>query len=184
MPDDHDHDHAHAPARPLTVAATVTGGVLASGVVLATLVLPPASLSAELAMARDLGVAPLFGGDDVVTLATTGDLSAFGIGEWANLFQNTPDPRAFDGTPVTLTGFVAPGADADTARLSRLVVTHCVIDAQPAGVPVTLTDWAADYSTGTWVEVNGTVREQSDGTLVIEPTEVTQIDEPAEPYEY
>ena len=59
----HDHGHGHAhpqphlgsesdreaehPRHPIAVAATVTGGIAASGVVVLTLVLPPASLSAS-----------------------------------------------------------------------------------------------------------------------------------------
>ena len=46
---------------------------------LLTLVLPPRSLSAELAISRDVGAPPLFGGTDVVTLARTGDTASFGL---------------------------------------------------------------------------------------------------------
>lgn len=64
---DHGHDHGPAAAvvddtegrevpassrRTLGAVAAVTGGVIASGVVVAGLILPPASLSVELAMSR------------------------------------------------------------------------------------------------------------------------------------
>ncbi|HEX7835612.1 MAG TPA: DUF1980 domain-containing protein, partial [Pseudolysinimonas sp.] len=61
---DHGHDHGEAadaesdatPAvsrrRTLAAVGAVTGGVVATGVVAAALVLPPASLSVELAMSR------------------------------------------------------------------------------------------------------------------------------------
>lgn len=202
------HEHGVADAQPLTRAAlrqareaapaapmqraprakrvgallaTGVGGVLASAVVLSALVLPPATLSAQLATERDLGTAPLFGGNDAVQLATMGDVSAFGIGEWATVFQSTPDPRALDGIDVVLTGFVTPGDDG-SVRLTRLVITHCVIDAQPAGIPVQTE--SGTYETGQWVEVTGTVRELGDGSLVVAPTSITEIDEPADPYEY
>lgn len=157
------------------------GGVLASVVALSALVLPPATLSAQLATERDLGNAPLFGGDDAIQLATMGDVSSFGIGEWATVFQSTPDPRALDGIDVVLTGFVTPGDDG-SLRLTRLVITHCVIDAQPAGIPVQAE--ASTYATGQWVEVSGTVRELGDGSLVVTPTTITEIAEPVDPYEY
>jgi uncharacterized repeat protein (TIGR03943 family) len=197
---DHGHDHgdgrsadhaAHAhvaqtperheiePTRPIAVAATATGGVLASGIVLLALVLPPASLSAELAMSRDTGAPPLFGGTDVVVLASTGDTASFGVGEWSAVFATATNPEAFDGEPVTLTGFVTPGEDF---ALTRLVITHCVIDAQPASVPVITPEDAPD--TGQWVTVTGTVRATSDGRLEIDATSVEQIDEPEDPYEY
>lgn len=179
-------DHHGFPARsPLAAAATLTGGVLASGVVVAALVLPPASLSVDLAMSRDVGAAPLFAGVDAVSLTASGNTSEFGVGEWATVFATSTSPDTFDGDPVTLTGFVtADPTDADTLRLTRLIITHCVIDAQPASLPVAA-DSAEDLGTaGTWVEIDGVVRTAADGSLVIAPNSVTPIDEPADPYEY
>jgi uncharacterized repeat protein (TIGR03943 family) len=176
--DDHGHDHAPHPA---AVAATVVGGVAASGVVVLTLVLPPASLSAELAISRDVGATPLFAGADVVTLAATGDTSSFGVGEWATVFATATDPDAFDGDPIELTGFVTPG-EGGAFDLTRLVITHCVIDAQPASLPVLVGETSPD--TGQWVTITGTVRSSSDGRLVVDAAAVEEIPEPEDPYEY
>lgn len=197
------HDHAGQPARararartsdthhglptrsPIGVVATLTGGVLASGVVVATLVLPPASLSVDLALSRDVGAAPLFAGADAVSLAASANTSDFGVGEWATVFATSTSPDTFDGDPVTLTGFVTSDPnDADTVRLTRLIITHCVIDAQPASLPI---DTAASpdlSSEGSWVQIDGVVRTASNGSLMIAPNTVTPIDEPADPYEY
>lgn len=179
---EHEHEEPHAvhASSALGTTATIVGGVAASGVVILTLVLPPASLSAELAMSRDVGAAPLFGGDDVVTLAATGDTASFGVGEWASVFATATDPDAFDGDEIELTGFVTPGEDGEF-DLTRLVITHCVIDAQPASVPVV---GSAIPDTGQWVTVTGTVRSTSDGRLEIDAASVAQIDEPEDPYEY
>ena len=192
---DHGHDHPvveraqrdetpahphHHPRHPAAVAASVVGGVAASGVVVLTLVLPPASLSAELAMSRDVGATPLFAGADAVTLAATGDTSSFGVGEWATVFATATNPDAFDGDPIELTGFVTPGESGDF-DLTRLVVTHCVIDAQPASVPVA---GEPIPETGQWVTVTGTVRATSDGRLEIDAASVAEIPEPKDPYEY
>ncbi|HKP06908.1 MAG TPA: TIGR03943 family protein, partial [Microbacterium sp.] len=166
---------------PLGPAATVVGGVAASGVVVLTLVLPPASLSAELAMSRDVGATPLFGGADTVQLASTGDTASFGVGEWATVFATATNPDAFDGEPVELTGFVTPGDDG-AFDLTRLVITHCVIDAQPASLPVVAGDGAP--GTGQWVTITGTVRSSSDGQLVVDAAAVEEIAEPEDPYEY
>jgi uncharacterized repeat protein (TIGR03943 family) len=183
---DHGHDHGedddghdHSP-HPAAVTATVVGGVAASGVVVLTLVLPPASLSAELAMSRDVGAAPLFAGADVVTLAATGDTSSFGVGEWASVFATATDPDAFDGDPIELTGFVTPG-EGGAFDLTRLVITHCVIDAQPASIPVAGQEIP---DTGQWVTVTGTVSSTSDGRLEIDAENVELVDEPEDPYEY
>jgi uncharacterized repeat protein (TIGR03943 family) len=160
----------------------VTGGVVASGVVIAALVLPPASLSVELAMSRAGEQTALFAGADAVTLGVA-DTSTFGVGDWASVFASATNTAAYDGTPVTLIGFVTPdGSGDDDINLTRLVITHCVIDAQTATLPVTAD--AGDYATGQWVKVAGTVRADADGKLSIEPINVTAIDEPGDPYEY
>lgn len=174
-------DHGHHTPHPVAVAATAVGGVAASGVVLLTLVLPSASLSAELAMSRDVGATPLFGGADTVQLASTGDTASFGVGEWATVFATATNPDAFDGDPVQLTGFVTPGDDG-AFDLTRLVITHCVIDAQPASLPVVAAKGAP--GTGQWVTITGTVRSSSDGRLVVDAAAVDEIAEPGDPYEY
>lgn len=185
---DHGHDHGDAddsqaqaaPRRSLAVVGTVTGGVVASGVVLAALVLPPASLSVELAMSRVGEQTALFAGADDVTLGVA-DTATFGVGDWASVFATATNTAAYDGKTVTLTGFVTP-TDADGVNLTRLVITHCVIDAQPATLPVTID--AGEFDTGQWVEVEGTVKADADGSLHVDPTTVTAIDEPQDPYEY
>ncbi|MFK4788378.1 TIGR03943 family putative permease subunit [Microbacterium sp. ZW T5_56] len=175
--------------RRMSGVAAVTGGVLATAVMVPALLLPPAALSAQLAMERDLGAPPLFGGADVVALATTADAAKFGVGDWAAAFAATSNPAVLAGTPVNLVGFVAPAADgSDDIRLTRLVVTHCVIDAQPAAVTVSVqaatTTIDTDLSTGQWVKVTGTVEQSGNGVLLIQPTAVTPIDQPTDPYEY
>lgn len=205
---DHGHDHGHADAdghghadaadhghdadghpvaaRPLAAlggAAIVTGGVLATGIVAAIVLVPPATLSAELAMSRDTGAPPLFQGADTVALAATGDTASFGVGEWASVFATATNPEAFDGDEVTLTGFVTP--EDGGFGLTRLVITHCVIDAQPASVPIALAGSASGggQETGQWVTVTGTIRDV-DGRLQVEASSVAAIDEPRDPYEY
>lgn len=178
----HGHDHAghgHAERRSVwATAATVTGGVLATGVVAAIVLTPPATLSAEIAMQRDTGTPPLFQGADTVALAATGDTASFGVGEWASVFATATNPEAFDGDQVTLTGFVTPGGDGFS--LTRLVITHCVIDAQPASVAVASSD---TYETGKWVTVTGTIRDDG-GRLAIHATSIETVAEPKDPYEY
>jgi len=184
--DDHDHAaHDHLSARPrLTPAgmAAFSGGVLASAAVVAVLLTPAASLSTELAVSRDVGAAPLFAGSDVITLATSGDTSQFGVGDWSAVFAHATSPETFDGKPVTLTGFITPGGDGATFDLTRLVITHCVIDAQTARLPISATGDAP--ASGQWVTVTGTVRSSGDGKLAVHADQVAAIDEPADPYEY
>lgn len=178
------HGGAAGPRRRLAGAATLAGGAVASAVVLAALVLPPASLSAQLAMSRANEETTLFAGADTVALGVA-DTATFGIGEWASVFATATRPETYDGASVTLTGFLTPaGSDPDEARLTRMVITHCVIDAQPAGVAVAVPQWSDEYEVGEWVEVKGTVRADADGALSIVPESVSAINEPGDPYEY
>lgn len=185
---DHDHDHERIDLEagtPLRLIATATGGVLATGLIGIAMITPPASLSAELAMSRDTGAPPLFQGADSIALATTGDTESFGVGEWASVFATATNPEAFEGDEISLTGFVTPN-DGGGFALTRLIITHCVIDAQPASIPVgTAVDAAVDAAPGTgdWVTVTGVIRDR-DGRLEVEATAVQAIDEPEDPYEY
>ncbi|MBO0980230.1 TIGR03943 family protein [Microbacterium sp. SD291] len=178
--DEHEAEAAPSPHRALSGAAALTGGIVASGVVAAAILLPPASLSVELAMSRVGEQSALFSGADDVTLGVA-DTSTFGIGEWASVFATATNTTAYDGESVTLTGFVTP-TDAEGVNLTRMVITHCVIDAQPATVPVTID--AGEFETGQWVEVTGTVKADADGSLHVDPTSVEAIEEPKDPYEY
>lgn len=174
------HVESSGSGRPIRLAGTIAAGVVASGVVIAGLVLPPASLSVELAMSRADAGGTLFAGADTPTLGVA-DTTTFGVGEWSSVFATASRPEAYDGSPVTLVGFVTPG-DADAVNLTRMIITHCVIDAQPAAVPVTMD--AGEYGTGQWIEVTGTVKADADGSLHVLPTSVVAIDEPGDPYEY
>lgn len=181
--DGHATDAGHGGGRhPWGVAATAVGGVLASAVVLLALALAPASLSPQFASAAGGTTPVLFGGRDVVTLASSGDTSDFGIGEWATVFATATDPASFDGDPVTLTGFVSSEQGGDTFLLSRFVITHCVIDAQLAAVPVA---WnGVEAAEGEWSTITGTIRSDADGRLRVEAETVQTVPEPEDPYEY
>lgn len=186
---DHDHDHAvpvrSAPVRTMATGMVVAGGVLATGVVAAIVLVPPASLSVQLAMSRDTGAAPLFQGSDAVALAATGDTASFGVGDWASVFATATNPEAFEGEEITLTGFVTPAAAprGGDFSLTRLVITHCVIDAQPASLPISVDGADDGWETGQWVTIDGTVRDV-DGRLQIEARSIEPVSEPADPYEY
>ena len=177
----HEHDHAHI-RHPVALAGTVVAGVLASAVVVGALALPPSSLSPQFASTSASTTPVLFGGRDVVTLASTGDTATFGVGEWATVFATATDPASFDGDAVTLTGFVSPGDAGAGFLLSRFVITHCVIDAQLAAVPIAWGGAAAPE--GEWATVTGTVRSDSDGRLHIAADSVETVPEPEDPYEY
>lgn len=186
----HDHDHEHGSTRPsarrvVGAVAGATGAVIATGVVAGALLLPPASLSVDMAMQRAPMGNVLFAGADDVALGANTDTRTFGIGGWASVFATGSRPEKYDGSSVTLTGFLTPSGSAkDQAHLTRMVISHCVLDAQPASVPVQISGWQGQYAVGDWVQVKGTVRASADGKLSIVPASVSKIPEPKDPYEH
>ncbi len=170
--------------KPVALIATGVGAVLASGLVVLAVVLPPASLSAELALARSSGAPPVLSTSATLALATSDDTSTFGIAEWASLLSTTTDPARFVGEKATLTGFVGPDGNSKGFALTRLVIVHCVIDAQAANVPVAELAGGENLSPGQWVQVEGEFVRDDGGALVLQPSSVTPIDEPGDPYEY
>jgi uncharacterized repeat protein (TIGR03943 family) len=177
----HGHDHDHDESR-IGMGIALAGGAVASVVAVAVLVTPPATLSAQLAMSRDAGAPPLFAGSDTISLAASGDTTHFGVGDWAAVFATATNTDSFEGDPVTLTGFATPAGTGSSFDLTRLVITHCVIDARPASVPIAASGHLP--STGAWVTVTGKVRTTRDGTLEIDATSVQPVPQPKNPYEY
>jgi uncharacterized repeat protein (TIGR03943 family) len=186
----HTHDHPGGHGRPdarrvIGAVAGATGGVIATGVVAGALLLPPASLSVDMAMQRAPMGNVLFAGADNVALGANTDTRTFGIGGWASVFATGSRPEKYDGSAVTLTGFLTPSGSAkDQAHLTRMVISHCVLDAQPASVPVQISGWQGQYAVGDWIQVKGTVRASADGKLSIVPASVSKIPEPKDPYEH
>ena len=175
-----DHGHDHGSESRLGVVAAVVGGGVATVVALAALVLPPAALSAELAMERDTGAPPLFAGADDVELGVV-DTAGFGVGDWSATFATATSPERYEGETVALTGFITAD-EGGSASLTRLVITHCVIDAQSASLPVEA-GLPGGIETGQWIELTGDIV-VADGGAAIEATGVEAIAEPEDPYEY
>jgi uncharacterized repeat protein (TIGR03943 family) len=85
------------------------------------------------------------------------------------------------GDPVSYVGFVDrfPGDPADEFRLTRFVVTCCVVDALAAQVRVV--GAPAGLEEGTWVRVGGRLYPIGDEVLLA-ADEITKIQRPDHPY--
>lgn len=187
--DEHAHEHVVAASGKRKQPGRIFGALMrgAAAVVIlvfvgAALILPPRSLSTELALSRVTGAPPRMSNSAEIALATSTDASNFGIGEWSTLMATTTDPVSFVGEEVALVGFVGPGDDAAFA-LTRLVIVHCVIDAQAAQIPVSLPQ-GFELPVGSWVEVSGQIALGDGGQLFVDASQISEIDEPSDPYEY
>lgn len=129
-------------------------------------------------------------GDEPSTLSLFSfDSSKYGIGDWIKRINYDPDLSAYIGKDVHVIGFVHHPSDftAEMFLVSRFVISCCAVDARPVGLPVLSSDLQSSYAVDSWVEVTGRFITQDingEQSLVIEPTNITQVDQPATPYIY
>lgn len=109
--------------------------------------------------------------------------------DWVRTLNVYPEPDAYTGQKAVVTGFVIhpPGWPENYLMISRFVLTCCAADAYPVGLPVKLAGDRADYPADTWLEIEGQMMTDTVGDrrqLVIDPTQLTTVPEPRNPYEY
>ncbi len=191
--DGHDHDETSAPDSRFARLAGLLAIVVSAGLALAMIVLPPATLSSATAIQRDI-TAQTGSLDPEADAAAVAEAQAapdelfagFTVREWATLLRQTTDPTFYDGKPVGVVGFITAVPDQpDAFYVSRFAITCCAVDAQPFGVPVVLPGWEAQFSADDWVRVTGEFVASGSldvGAIVLDPAEVTGVDEPDQPY--
>lgn len=109
--------------------------------------------------------------------------------DWIRTLNVYPEPDAYTGQAVNISGFVIHPDEwpEDYLMLSRFVLTCCAADAYPVGLPVQLAVSRQAYTPDSWLQVEGKVVTATiDGRrqLTIEPTTIETIPEPRNPYEY
>lgn len=176
------------------VLSGVLGAVTAvfcAAFALAFLVLPPRALSASVAEIRDVNSAGLLTQpvDQTVELAADADYSTYGLREWAALLRQSTHPESLIATPFQAIGFVTASDESpDSFVLTRFVVSHCAIDAQPVGVTVYAPGWEDRFEVGAWVTVDGAFAAAPDASasspVSVAPASVEATPEPDVPYEY
>lgn len=188
---DHGEDDAPAGRWPQIISAT--GLVVAGATVVAMLVLPPAVLTSATADQRDINSTTISGVEQDLEQVSAGDADSFAaltVVDWASLLRQTNDLGFYADKTATITGFITPDAeDPDNVfYVSRFFITCCAVDAQPAGVPVYLPGWSDTMKVDDWVEVTGEFATNpsslSAQPLAIDPSEVTVVEQPSEPYLY
>ena len=188
-PDAHDHDDEPAPPAPRwrTALSFAGSAVIVVGALVALLVLPPAALTSATADNRDIAGSTALSDADTTELVG-GDSTTFTVKDWATLLHQGLGDDFFTGKPAAFSGFLVATDDPDVVYVARFLVTCCAVDAQPLGVPVLLPGWQDELAPDDWVEVSGSFTPNPDASgsepIVLEPAEVTPIDQPAQPYVY
>jgi uncharacterized repeat protein (TIGR03943 family) len=187
--EEHDHDDRPAPPAPRWRTALSLAGsiVIVVGALVALLVLPPAALTSATADNRDIAGSTALSDADTTELVG-GDSTTFTVKDWATLLHQGLGDDFFTGKPAAFSGFLVATDDPDVVYVARFLVTCCAVDAQPLGVPVLLPGWQDELAPDDWVEVGGSFTPNPDASasepIVLEPAEVTPIDQPAQPYVY
>jgi uncharacterized repeat protein (TIGR03943 family) len=109
--------------------------------------------------------------------------------DWVRTLNVYPEPDAYKGQPVNVEGFAVHLAEFpdNYLTISRFVITCCAADVYPVGIPVKLGESRLTYPADRWFQVQGRmITETHNGIrqVVIEAESVTEIPEPANPYEY
>ena len=119
--------------------------------------------------------------------------------DWVKTLNVYPEPDAYQGQAVKVEGFVLhpPDLPENYILLARFVITCCAADVYPVGLPLRIdatgptiktpgNDRSA-YPIDHWFSVQGTMTTDTlnnQRKLVIQPTEITAIPEPDQPYEF
>ncbi len=109
--------------------------------------------------------------------------------EWVRTLNVYPEPDAYTGQEVNVSGFVIypPDFPPDYILVSRFIITCCAADAYPVGLPVKLNQTRELYRQDSWVQIQGKMATHllnNNRKLVIEAQEIQPIYEPKDPYNF
>ncbi|MBI4781211.1 MAG: TIGR03943 family protein [Oscillatoriophycideae cyanobacterium NC_groundwater_1537_Pr4_S-0.65um_50_18] len=110
--------------------------------------------------------------------------------EWIRTLNIYPEPDAYTGQKVNLSGFAIhpPEMAQSHLAIARFVITCCAADAYPVGLPVKLPQGdRSAYPPDKWFQVEGVMATETlngKRQLVIQATSLKEIPEPASPYDY
>ncbi len=111
--------------------------------------------------------------------------------DWTRTLSVYPEPDAYTGQKVKVTGFVIHPPDLGNEYLfiARFVLTCCAADAYPVGLPVKLKagETREEFKKDSWLEVEGKMATETlsgKRQLTIISNSVKQISRPKNPYSY
>ncbi len=174
---------------PKTLSLAAVG--LATALAIGMVALPATTLTSATAQQRDINSTALdLGSTDIasVNAGSAGAFETFTVVDWASLLRQTSDLSFYADKPVTVAGFITadPEDPENLFFVARFVVTCCAVDAQPVGVPVYAPNWSANFDIDDWVEVRGEFvanpSQSSSQPLAVDPSDITPIEQPREPY--
>lgn len=110
------------------------------------------------------------------------------ITDWVRTLNVYPEPSAYVGQRVNVTGFVMHPAELPShyLLLARFTLTCCAADAYPVGVPVKLAGDRQAYPVDRWLSVQGVMEAETIAgkqQVVIAAQQIKPISPPSNPYD-
>ena len=171
---------------------TLTSSILLAAALLGLLI-SPKPLASSKAMQQQVSASVTVTRSNPQSFRANQNPAERSLVEWVRLLNVYPEPDAYEGQPMEITGFVLPSVRGDNLPsgyiwLARFTITCCAADAYPLRLPVQLpSGMAKAYDADTWLAVTGTAQTATvgrDRQLAVQATQVRSIDPPANPYEY
>lgn len=152
-------------------------------------VIGPALLSSQTALHRGVRESLPLTQAQIQHFQITSNPEERSLIDWVRTLNAYPEPDAYDGEPVNVTGFVIhdPQLPDNYLLVARFVITCCAVDAYSVVLPVELNQSRISYPADSWIKVTGEMRSQEligERKLVINPREIIPIDTPSDPYAY
>jgi putative membrane protein len=160
------------------------------------LFIAPQPLSSQIALQRGISESLPLTRLQTQSFGTTVKPEEKSLIEWVRTLNAYPEPDAYTGQPVKVTGFVVqlPQLPDNYLLISRFILTCCAVDAYPVGLPVKLSGSRGQYPNDTWLEITGEMATESlpvevgksttRRQLVIKAKSVKSIPTPVDPYGY
>lgn len=109
--------------------------------------------------------------------------------EWVRTLNVYPEPDAYTGQKVKVTGFVIHPTDfsPEYGLISRFIITCCAADAYPIALPVKFPESRESYAQDSWIEIKGEMATEilnDERKLVIIAQDIETIPEPRNPYNF
>lgn len=109
--------------------------------------------------------------------------------EWVRTVSAYPEPDAYRGQKVNVTGFVvhSPDQPDNMFLITRFIITCCAADVYPVSLPVKISGSRVNYPPDRWLRVEGQIDVDGTGSkrqVVIVANNITAIAEPKNPYDY
>lgn len=164
------------------------GMILLTSVAIAAHLIPPTVLASETALQRGVSDALPTTQTEVQSFYNPTPPEERSLLDWVRTLNAYPEPDAYAGQAVDVTGFVVhpPDLPDDYVLLARFVITCCAIDAYPVGLPIQVSD-REKYPADSWLSVQGVMGTETltnRRQLVIEADAIETIPTPDDPYEF